>query len=170
VNFNTKSVAIRQAGIVIPPALIVDDVTWDIKDIVSINPSDVAQIDVLKGTNLLGMNGGGGVISVFTKTVDDYKNDDYIAPYMKALSPLGYQQPVEFYSPKYDTPGKRNAQTPDLRTTIHWQPVVQTDSLGVASFEFYTADDPASYTVIIEGLANDGSIIRQEGKLWVKDK
>ena len=84
--------------------------------------------------------------------------------------PLGYQQPVEFYAPKYDTPEKRNAPTPDLRTTIHWQPVVQADSSGVASFEFYTADDPASYSVIIEGLGNDGSIIRKEGKLWIRDK
>ena len=57
-------------------------------------------------------------------------------------------------------------QTPDLRTTIHWQPVVQTDDAGVASFEFYTADDPASYTVKIEGLADDGNIISYEGKLW----
>jgi len=84
--------------------------------------------------------------------------------------PLGYQTPVEFYAPKYDTPEQRNATTPDLRTTIHWQPVVKTDSEGVASFEFYTADEHTSYTVIIVGLADDGRIIRKEGKLWVKDE
>jgi len=67
---------------------------------------------------------------------------------------------------KYDTPEKRDAQTPDLRTTIHWQPVVQTDSLGEASFEFYTADEKTSYMVVIEGLANDGKIIGQEVKLY----
>ena len=79
---------------------------------------------------------------------------------------MGYQSPAEFYAPKYDTPEKQRAQTPDLRTTIHWQPVVQTDSQGVASFEFYTADENTSYTVMIEGLADNGKIIRQEGKLW----
>jgi len=80
---------------------------------------------------------------------------------------LGYQQPVEFYAPKYDTPEKRSTQAIDLRTTIHWQPVVQTDRSGVASFDFYTADESASYTVIIEGLADDGTIIRQESRLTV---
>ena len=86
--------------------------------------------------------------------------------HINTILPLGYQQPVEFYAPKYDTPEKRNASTPDLRTTIHWQPVVQTDSTGVASFEFYTADEPTSYTVVIEGLTDDGKIIRKEEKLW----
>jgi hypothetical protein len=83
---------------------------------------------------------------------------------------LGYQQPAEFYTPKYDTPEKRNEKTPDLRTTIHWEPVVQANEQGEASFEFFTADEPASYTVIIEGLAEDGSIIRQEGKVRLRDK
>jgi hypothetical protein len=86
--------------------------------------------------------------------------------HIKTILPLGYQNPVAFYAPKYDTPVKRNVQTPDLRTTIHWQPVIQTDSIGVASFDFYTADEPTSYTVIIEGLANDGKIIRKETILW----
>ena len=37
---------------------------------------------------------------------------------------------------------KRNATTPDLRTTIYWQPVVQTVSQGKASFEFYRVLPP----------------------------
>ena len=72
-------------------------------------------------------------------------------------------------TPEYYTPQSRNSQTPDLRTTIHWQPVVQTDDAGVAMFEFYTADVQTSYTVIIEGVADDGSIIRKEGKIWRRD-
>ena len=76
--------------------------------------------------------------------------------------PLGYQQPAEFYAPKYDTPEKKNIQEPDRRATIHWQPVVKTDSQGVAAFEFYTADENTSYTVIIEGVTDDGKIIWHE--------
>ena len=140
--------------------------------------SDIEQIEVVKGaaTAIFGMrmgvaNGGsgGGVIAIHTKRGENTK-DNTVALNIKGLKPLGYQQPVEFYAPKYDTPEKRNAQAPDLRTTIYWQPVVQTDSQGEASFEFYTADESTSYTVVIEGLADDGSIIRQEGKLLVKDK
>ena len=87
----------------------------------------------------------------------------------KTVQPLGYQQPAAFYAPKYDTPEKRIAPVTDLRTTIHWQPDVRTDSLGIAFFDFYTADTETSYTVVIEGITTDGKIIRQEGKLWAKE-
>jgi len=177
VDFNNKTVHfmanLSPSGI--PPALIVNDMVWDIKtDIDAINPSDIAQIDILSSTQatIYGSRAFGGAIVVYTKGPEDYKDEDNnkYKSYIKDISPLGYQQPVEFYAPKYDTPEKRNVQTSDMRTTIYWQPVVQADSSGVASFEFYTADDPTSYSVIIEGLGNDGSIIRREGKVWVKEK
>ena len=65
----------------------------------------------------------------------------------------------------FDLPVTSRQRTLHL-TTIHWQPVVQTDSQGVTSFEFYTADEPTTYTVIIEGLTVDGRIIHHERKLW----
>ena len=95
--------------------------------------------------------------------------DDRTRYNIKSYVPLGYRQPVEFYAPKYDTLSKRNDKKPDLRTTIHWQPVVQTDSSGIASFTFYTADEKTSYTIVIEGVADDGRIIRQEAKIRVNE-
>ena len=73
---------------------------------------------------------------------------------------LGYQRPVEFYSPKYETIDEKNAEKPDLRTTLYWNPSIQTDENGEASFDFYTADESTTYSVIIEGITNDGKIIR----------
>jgi len=158
-------VSIHAYGWAIPPVLLVDGVRWDLNDIDLINPSDIAQIDVINDYTIFGPN----LISIFTKTIDDYKDDNKILPsHTKSISPLGYQQPVEFYAPKYDTPEKQNATLPDMRTTILWQPVVQADEQGKASFEFYTADESTSYTVVIEGLADDGSIIRQEKKIKVE--
>jgi len=153
----------------INPLLLLDDMPVNISLIDQINPYDIEQIDLLKGAKaaIFGMRGGNGVIAIYTKRGKTPKNDSPIF-HTKAFLPLGYQKPVEFYAPKYDTPEKRNATTPDLRTTIHWQPVVKTDDDSVASFEFYTADEPTTYTVVIEGLANDGSIIRKEEKLWRK--
>jgi len=89
--------------------------------------------------------------------------------HIKIVQPLGYQKPVEFYATKYDTPEKRNSQVADLRTTIHWQPDVRTDSLGIAKFDFYSADSESSYTVIIEGVTIDGKLIHKEGKIYRKD-
>jgi len=151
------------------PLIIIDDMVASLNDLNDIPISSIDQIDVLKGPNIFGMRGANGVIVVYTKRGEIMPNNT-ISLHIKDLSPLGYQQAVEFYAPKYDTPEKRNGQAPDLRTTIHWQPVVQTDNQGVASFEFYTADESGSYTMVIEGLAEEGSIIRQERKVWVKDE
>ncbi|MCL1973575.1 MAG: hypothetical protein FWG54_02000, partial [Bacteroidetes bacterium] len=60
----------------------------------------------------------------------------------------------------------RSNGKPDLRTTIHWQPVVQIDNQGQAFFSFYTADEQTSYTVTIEGVADNGTIIRNIGKIY----
>jgi len=150
-------------GIILPPLLLIDNIIMEIGDLNDINPNDIEQISVIRvgpSTSIFGLQGANGVILVFTKRGDSHKK--YPPFYIKPFFPLGYQQPVEFYAPKYDTPEKQNTPTPDLRTTIHWQPVVQTDSAGEASFEFYTADEPTSYTVIIEGLAN----VRKERKMW----
>jgi TonB-dependent SusC/RagA subfamily outer membrane receptor len=155
-------VSIRGQG---DPLLVVDGVTMDIGELESINVMDVAQVDVLKNaanTAIFGSQGGNGVIVIFTK---EGKVGFSPRPFhVKTAAPLGYQKPVEFYAPKYETPASGNS-TPDLRTTIHWQPNVRTDSTGVATFSFYTSDAASTYSVVIEGLASDGKIIRQEGKI-----
>ena len=181
-----QKISIRQQG---NPLLVIDDVVqmlskdcsgcldcsecYDCSDCLvnyietMVSVDMIEQIDILKdasNTAVFGTLGGNGVIAIYTKR-GFVQKDDRPRDYLKHIQPLGYQQPVEFYAPKYDTPEKRNAQKPDLRTTIHWQPVVQTDSQGVASFEFYTADTRSPYTVIIEGLTDTGLIIHYEMKL-----
>ena len=138
-----------------PVTLVVNDVAYSIGDYLHlISKDEIDQIDFVNG-----------FIILYTT---NFKNDKREIPAfnIKTIKPLGYQQPVEFYAPKYDTPASKASPNPDLRTTIHWQPVVTIDEEGVATFEFYTADEPGSYTVIIEGLTNDGRIIRKEDKVW----
>jgi hypothetical protein len=89
--------------------------------------------------------------------------------HIKTVQPLGCQQPAAFYAPKYGTPEAKTSATPDYRTTIHWQPDVSADSLGIAAFDFYTADTESSYTMVIEGVTADGKIIHQERKLWKRE-
>jgi hypothetical protein len=77
----------------------------------------------------------------------------------------GYKRPAEFYSPRYDTQEKRSGGDPDLRSTIYWKPDALTDENGNASVEFYTADTPTSYSVVIEGVCPDGTLIyKRENK------
>lgn len=73
--------------------------------------------------------------------------------------PLGYQTPVEFYSPKYDTVAKKDNEIPDLRTTLYWSPKLVTDEQGNTAFSFYTSDQPGNYFVCIEGIAENGELV-----------
>jgi len=174
-QFGELSVIIRgMTSVVRPtvPLLLIDDMTMPMIEMLDmIDVFNIAQIDVLKGGEAarFGMRGFGGAISVTTKSRTGTFISELPKFHIRAYTPLGYQHPVEFYAPQYDTPEKRDAQPSDLRTTIHWQPVVQTDDKGSASFEFYTADEQTSYTVIIEGLSDDGRIMRQEEKIWIKE-
>ncbi len=63
----------------------------------------------------------------------------------------------EFYSPAYDNPDK-DAETPDLRRLIHWQPDIRTDDEGKAIVKFYNGDITGEVLIICEGVG-----ITQEG-------
>ncbi len=63
----------------------------------------------------------------------------------------------EFYVPRYEPMTKENFSQPDNRTTIHWQPRLIFDENGKAQVRFYTSDNPVSYTITIEGIAENGS-------------
>lgn len=150
------------------PLLMVDNIEMDIEMLDMLNVSDVEQVDLLKsGHNLalFGSRGGNGVISVYTKRGKiTYRDNQMNAT---VLQPLGYHVPIAFYSPKYDTPEARGDETPDLRSTLYWNPCVKIEpSAGTASLEFYTADaDDTHYTVTLEGVSDNGTIIRYSGKI-----
>ncbi|GHT39470.1 hypothetical protein FACS189437_02910 [Bacteroidia bacterium] len=129
-----------------------------------INVSDIGQLDVIKDgakLTMYGSRGMNGVIEIHTK-----RGEPFIpvsSNNIKPATPLGFQLPVEFYSPKYDTPESIDSPKPDLRTTIYWQPNVLTDDDGNVKLDFYTADTPATYSVIIEGVSDTGKLIHYLG-------
>jgi len=57
---------------------------------------------------------------------------------------------------------------PDFRSTIFWKPDALLSNDGTATFEFYTSDFPATYTVEIEGLTSEGKIISKLEKIHVQ--
>jgi len=64
----------------------------------------------------------------------------------------------EFYAPKYDTIQPDDWKTPDLRTLVHWQPILKTDDSGKATASFYNTDSKGENTVIIEAISENGDI------------
>ena len=81
--------------------------------------------------------------------------------------PLAFSLPKQFYRPKYSLKGKETV-LPDLRSTIHWEPNIITDSAGNATVSFFSADKPSGYTIILEGTDMYGRLGFLRKKLVVK--
>ncbi|MDR2232934.1 MAG: TonB-dependent receptor plug domain-containing protein [Tannerella sp.] len=150
-----------------PPAILLDGIPVETMD--DISPDMVESIDVLKFASAtgLGVRGANGVISITTRKGET--NSEVEKLNQSVHTPLGYQKPVEFYSPKYDTQEAQQSPIPDYRTTIFWKPdVVISDEHEEATFEFYTSDYPTTYSIVIEGLTTDCKIVRQVKKIRVE--
>jgi hypothetical protein len=104
-----------------------------------------------------------GLILIRLKKWEDRKSQTPIS--LTKVTPLGYQKPAEFYVPKYDVDSVRLSEKADLRTTIYWNPELETDSAGTVHVKFYTADPAKNYSVVLEGLSKSGEICRFTGNL-----
>ncbi len=149
-----------------PAVLVLDDMIIQEYNIDDLDPYSIERVAILKGaqTVLLGGAGAAGAIVITTKKgMSAYK--EVPKYHIKTTTPLGYQEPVEFYSPRYETKDKRESGPPDLRTTIYWNPDVKVSADGDAVFDFYTSDATAEYTVLLEGITADGLIIYSRNRI-----
>lgn len=69
----------------------------------------------------------------------------------------GYYQHKMFYEPRY--PAGMVSLKQDLRTTIHWQPVVTTNANGEATIRYYNADPKTKIRVVVEGINESGAAV-----------
>jgi len=139
-------------------------------DINSLNAEDVETVEVLKysTTSIYGSAGGNGVLVITTKQTRQLDPRDIASIGVLPISVMGFYKARDFYSPKYDNPAALNSKQRDLRSTIYWNPEIQTDKDGNASFDYYNADGTGTYKVTIEGIDKDGNIGRQVYRYEVK--
>jgi len=133
-----------------------------------INISDIESIDIVNNSAVLGSRAIGGAIVITTKTGRSGFTSHAKKENINTIYPLGYQSPDEFYSPKYDTVEDKNSTVPDLRTTIYWKPDVSIVGEENTEIEFYTADTPSTYYMVVEGITSDGKIIHQVETIHVR--
>ena len=102
-----------------------------------------------------------GIISITLKKGNELNDAVSREPSGKVglTSPLGYQTPAEFYAPTYETEKARHSMVSDYRTTLYWNPAVVLDEFGRATVEFYTSDAPADYSIMVEGVSQQGKVI-----------
>lgn len=112
-----------------------------------------AEMDKYKGVILIELKNGGSA--------------HYFRPSLglATLYPLGYQKPAEFYSPKYDVADSVQTAKTDFRTTVYWNPMIQTDSDGHATVSFYTTDMGHDMEYVLEGISEKGIPCRVTGRI-----
>ncbi|TCK80764.1 hypothetical protein [Albibacterium bauzanense] len=84
------------------------------------------------------------------------------------FKPMAFTLPREFYSPKYKA--SSTVDMTDIRSTIYWEPFITTDKDGKATVSFYTADNPGSYSIIIEGSDMQGNLGSTRSNIKLKNK
>jgi hypothetical protein len=129
-----------------------------------LTPNEVASIEVLKSPGMIGVygtKGFAGVLIITTKTGDlllDAKKEPVFDT--KRTVARGFTIARTFYAPNYSMNTTNQSHVRDLRSTIHWEPNIISDEQGAFNFEFYAADAPGLYLLIIEGVDMNGRIGR----------
>jgi hypothetical protein len=137
----------------------------------SINPQDIAFIDVISSLSQLSLYGGtgsNGLIMIYLKTPQErLKNKNLINKGILNFIHTGYHTAREFYAPNYEY----SSTTPkdlDHRVTLHWEPFVKVNEKGEAYIEFFTADRSTIYDIEVQGISHSGIPIIAKSKFMVE--
>ena len=138
----------------------------------SINPMDIAFVDVLKSFHQLtafGEMGSNGLIMIYLVPPEQRNRARKKTATNGILNFTfkGYDEARQFYTPKYEGQAPLIAE-PDNRITLHWQPTVFFNEIGEAVIEFYTSDRLGTYNISLEGISQNGLPIIASSKIIVK--
>jgi hypothetical protein len=128
------------------------------------------KVEYIKSGMLAGINYQGGILFFYTKRgMKNYNRAPLKSQGMEGLRVVGYAVSRKFYTPVYDSPEGLEKKE-DIRNTIWWNPLVMTDSTGVAIETFYQSDETGEMKIVVEGVTKDGKLCRGIGNYFVKVK
>ncbi|MEO0470418.1 MAG: TonB-dependent receptor plug domain-containing protein [Bacteroidota bacterium] len=152
------------------PLYLLDGIPTDADVMTTVNMNDVKRIDFVKGPKgaAYGIRGANGVLAVYTKDGTEDEDPDELAKRGIIKPDLqGYHIRKEFYSPNYAISDPRH-DLPDLRTTLHWEPMIRTNEWGKAEVSFYTGDNEGSFQILLQGITKEGSAGSGKGMIEVR--
>ncbi|MFB6343991.1 MG2 domain-containing protein [Saccharicrinis sp. FJH62] len=94
-----------------------------------------------------------GILSIYTVNGGGLYSQVHYKGILK-LKVTGYSKTKEFYSPDYSDPDTKIKS--DERTTLYWNPEIETDEFGKAVVEFYNSDSGHRFRADVVGLSADG--------------
>ncbi len=152
------------------PSYYLDNVKVDLQTLATIPPADIDFVDVLKGSSTVAYSlKATGIIAVFTKQgsrdmIIDKKNT---RPGTKYFRHPGFYTAKEFYAPDYSKE-TTSIGNEDIRTTLHWEPLINTNITNSEEISFYTCDLKGRYLIQVEGVTTSGKPIYTEKLIYVE--
>jgi len=131
---------------------------------------DIEKIDILKSFAkgvVYGSGGIGGVVNILTKSGNPnkpYKEEPIFGN--ATIKTKGYAPVRKFYVPNTHTDTPKVSF--DYRSTIYWEPVVQTDANGKAYVEFPLTEGKTTVEMDLQGISKNGEPIRGNYRFEVK--
>ncbi|PKQ45446.1 hypothetical protein [Confluentibacter flavum] len=103
----------------------------------------------------------GNIVAIYTHAQQGLHGVKSPKGILKTTVPV-FSQQKEFYAPKYNNVQADDLQKPDLRSVIHWQPILKTDDFGTGKTAFFNADIAGEMMVVVEAISEDGAVGYQE--------
>lgn len=127
---------------------------------------DIERLDVYLGAKawVFGIDSISGVVNVTTRNSVNRSTDNIFNN--KIVKLTGYQEPVEYYFPRYQDGDQPSQIQPDVRRTLYWNPYLRMVKDTPINLSFYSADLPTTYTIRAEGITSQGRIV--SGKLQIQ--
>lgn len=123
----------------------------------AINKEDIFKIDVVKevakGSYFAGKVKN-GIVALYSNSDKNPELKPGAVGVFNTVLP-GYDGVEEFSSPDYSDKSKV-IKGLDERTTLYWNPQVQTNRRGRAKISFYNSDVAKSLQICIEGMSEEG--------------
>jgi TonB-dependent SusC/RagA subfamily outer membrane receptor len=162
------------------PLYIIDGVVFDpnisgySSPLQNLHLDNIETISVLKdaaSSSIYGSAAVNGIIVISTKHKNGYFKSIRKNPKPNyagfLIAPRKLSVTKEFYYPDYEE-NKMPSERTDFRSTIYWNPNINTNNAGEASVEFYASDEITSFRAIAEGISSNGFIGRSENKMFTQ--
>ena len=146
------------------PGIFIDEFRSNMEELMMLQPETIESIEWFDHVGAANMTIYGWNVStsglLLVRQKPGLKGRAFRPISMATVHQQGWKPSVEFYSPQYPDPAAKTR--PDHRTTLYWNPKVETDEKGHASVRFYASDISKRYLVTLEGVSNDGTIVHHQ--------
>ena len=140
------------------PAVYLDGMEVEAEFLIGMPGSEISFIDALKGVDAaVFSNSGNGVIAIYSNT----GSLDYSSRHIKRKPGIidfkghGFYTAREFFAPDHIN-GFEELMKADIRTTLHWEPQIRSNTKNTSEISFFTSDTKGDFIIEVEGISDEG--------------